>query len=239
MCGSNSLAVTNIVNVFITVFVLSSAAMFDDAIRLTSTAKYLNAGTVEFLVDKEVSLHIYLYTVVHITVESFSYTRELSYVSAVPRLTPHAISRLLPAVHNTTTNTHHYNTVHLHYTALFNTQGRHYFIEVNPRIQVEHTVTEQVTGIDLVQSQIKIAGGATLEELGLKQENISVRGVAMQCRVTTEDPGRDFTPDTGTIEVFRSPGGMGIRIVSHSTLDENACVLVMLTVVLLGQLLAS
>jgi pyruvate carboxylase len=94
------------------------------------------------------------------------------------------------------------------------TQGRHYFIEVNPRIQVEHTVTEQVTGIDLVQSQIKIAGGATLEELGLKQENISVRGVAMQCRVTTEDPGRDFTPDTGTIEVFRSPGGMGIRIVS-------------------------
>eukprot|EP00953_Heterococcus_sp_UTEX-ZZ885_P031634 16585-Heterococcus_DN1.PRE.1 len=195
--------------------VLSSVhTMFDDAIRLTSTAKYLNAGTVEFLVDKEVSVHIYLYTVVHITVGSFPYNTELSYVSVEPRLTPYAISHLLSAAHTaaTTTNTHHYNTVHLHYTALLNTQGRHYFIEVNPRIQVEHTVTEQVTGIDLVQSQIKIAGGATLEELGLKQENISVRGVAMQCRVTTEDPGRDFTPDTGTIEVFRSPGGMGIRI---------------------------
>lgn len=118
-------------------------AMFDDATRLTSTAKYLNAGTVEFLVDKE---------------------------------------------------------------------GRHYFIEVNPRIQVEHTVTEQVTGIDLVQSQMKIAGGATLAQLGLTQDKISVRGVAMQCRVTTEDPAHDFRPDTGTIEVFRQPGGMGIRV---------------------------
>ncbi|CAN0234038.1 unnamed protein product, partial [Discosporangium mesarthrocarpum] len=89
---------------------------------------------------------------------------------------------------------------------------RHYFIEVNPRIQVEHTVTEQVTQVDLVQSQIRIAGGATLKELGLTQDKISVAGVAMQCRVTTEDPATDFSPDTGVIEVFRSPGGMGIRI---------------------------
>ncbi|CAN0385530.1 unnamed protein product, partial [Ectocarpus fasciculatus] len=93
---------------------------------------------------------------------------------------------------------------------------RHYFIEVNPRIQVEHTVTEQVTQVDLVQTQIRIAAGATLKDLGLVQKNVKVGGVAMQCRVTTEDPSQarsqDFKPDTGLIEVFRSPGGMGIRI---------------------------
>jgi len=118
-------------------------ALFDNAKKLTAHAKYRNAGTVEFLVDKE---------------------------------------------------------------------GRFYFIEVNPRVQVEHTVTEEVTGIDIVQSQIRIAGGATLKDLGLSQEKISTQGVAMQCRVTTEDPSTNFTPDTGTIEVFRTPGGMGIRV---------------------------
>ena len=118
-------------------------ALFDDSVRLTSSANYRNAGTVEFLVDP---------------------------------------------------------------------QGRHYFIEVNPRIQVEHTVTEEVTGIDLVQSQIKIASGLSFEEIGLKQENISCNGHAIQCRVTTEDPSHDFSPDNGQLTVYRPPGGMGIRI---------------------------
>lgn len=72
-----------------------------------------------------------------------------------------------------------------------------YFIEVNPRIQVEHTVTEEVTGIDVVAAQLRIAAGATLEEAGLIQENISARGVAIQSRVTTENPEKDFAPDTG------------------------------------------
>ncbi len=72
-----------------------------------------------------------------------------------------------------------------------------YFIEVNPRIQVEHTVTEEVTGIDIVKAQLRIAGGASLEEIGLVQENISAKGVAIQCRVTTENPEKDFAPDTG------------------------------------------
>ena len=90
--------------------------------------------------------------------------------------------------------------------------GRHYFIEVNPRIQVEHTVTEEVTGVDLVQSQIRIAGGATFADLGLSQQTLSLRGVAVQCRVTTEDPRKNFTPDTGRIEVFRAGEGMGIRL---------------------------
>jgi pyruvate carboxylase len=89
---------------------------------------------------------------------------------------------------------------------------RHYFIEVNPRVQVEHTVTEEITGIDIVQTQLKIAAGATLRELGLTQDKIKVTGVAMQCRVTTEHPARDFAPDTGILEVFRMPGGMGVRI---------------------------
>jgi pyruvate carboxylase len=118
-------------------------AILEDAVRLTSNAKYRNAGTVEFLVDKK---------------------------------------------------------------------GNHYFIEVNPRIQVEHTVTEEVTGIDLVQTQMKIASGKSFEELGLKQEDIRATGVAMQCRVTTEDPSRNFTPDSGHVSVFRQPTGMGIRL---------------------------
>jgi pyruvate carboxylase len=72
-----------------------------------------------------------------------------------------------------------------------------YFIEVNPRIQVEHTVTEEVTGIDIVKAQLRIAAGASLEEAGLIQENISARGVAIQSRVTTENPEKDFAPDAG------------------------------------------
>ncbi|RWS02182.1 pyruvate carboxylase-like protein [Dinothrombium tinctorium] len=95
---------------------------------------------------------------------------------------------------------------------LVDQNGEHYFIEVNARLQVEHTVTEQVTGVDLVQSQIKIAEGRTLPELNLNQENIQIRGCALQCRVTTEDPSKNFQPDTGRIEVFRSGEGMGIRL---------------------------
>ncbi|XP_072390226.1 pyruvate carboxylase, mitochondrial isoform X1 [Diabrotica undecimpunctata] len=91
-------------------------------------------------------------------------------------------------------------------------KGNFYFIEVNARLQVEHTVTEEITGIDLVQSQIRIAEGMTLPELGIKQENIKPDGFAIQCRVTTEDPAKNFQPDTGRIEVFRSGEGMGIRL---------------------------
>jgi pyruvate carboxylase len=87
-----------------------------------------------------------------------------------------------------------------------------YFIEMNPRIQVEHTVTEEVTGVDLVASQIQIAGGATLEDLNLRQEAISCRGVAIQCRVTTENPENRFLPDYGRLISYRSPGGLGVRL---------------------------
>src|SRR3546814_17633665 len=82
---------------------------------------------------------------------------------------------------------------------------------MNPRIQVEHTVTEEVTDVDLVQSQMRIAAGQTLDELHLAQEDIQLRGAALQCRITTEDPAQGFRPDTGKITTHRPPGGAGIR----------------------------
>ncbi|GGM40562.1 pyruvate carboxylase [Longimycelium tulufanense] len=90
--------------------------------------------------------------------------------------------------------------------------GNPVFIEMNPRIQVEHTVTEEVTDVDLVQSQMRIAAGETLADLGLRQESITLRGAALQCRITTEDPANGFRPDTGMISAYRSPGGSGIRL---------------------------
>ena len=90
-----------------------------------------------------------------------------------------------------------------------------YFIEVNPRIQVEHTVTEVVTGIDIVKSQILIAQGHKLHEPPLstpKQEKIDTRGVAIQCRITTEDPENNFIPDYGKLSTYRSAAGFGIRL---------------------------
>jgi len=90
-----------------------------------------------------------------------------------------------------------------------------YFIEVNPRIQVEHTVTEMVTGIDLIKTQIFVAGGYKLSDKQIKiyeQDSLATYGFAIQCRITTEDPSNDFTPDYGTITTYRSASGMGIRL---------------------------
>lgn len=93
--------------------------------------------------------------------------------------------------------------------------GEFYFIEVNPRIQVEHTVTEEVTGVDLVKSQILIAQGASLDDPRIDlpaQEGIATHGFAVQCRITTEDPANNFVPDYGKISHYRSASGMGIRL---------------------------
>lgn len=93
--------------------------------------------------------------------------------------------------------------------------GKFYFIEVNPRIQVEHTVTEEITGIDIVQSQIKIAEGYALHDPEIAiphQEDIHYHGHAIQCRITTEDPANNFMPDTGKLIAYRSGGGFGIRL---------------------------
>ena len=98
---------------------------------------------------------------------------------------------------------------------LVDAYGNHYFIEMNPRIQVEHTVTEMVTGIDLVRAQILIAEGYPLScpDIGLtQQEDLHINGYAIQCRVTTEDPQNNFAPDNGRITMYRSGGGFGVRL---------------------------
>jgi len=120
-------------------------ALFDDAVKLARHVGYRNAGTVEFMVDK---------------------------------------------------------------------QGDYYFLEVNPRVQVEHTVTEEITGVDIVQSQIMIAGGASLADLGLGSQAAvpPINGFSIQCRVTSEDPEQNFQPDSGRLEAYRVPGGPGIRM---------------------------
>lgn len=98
---------------------------------------------------------------------------------------------------------------------LVDRDGNHYFIEMNPRIQVEHTVTEMLTGIDLVRAQILVAQGCPLSDprIGIScQEDVQARGYAIQCRVTTEDPANNFAPDTGRITAYRTSGGFGIRL---------------------------
>lgn len=98
---------------------------------------------------------------------------------------------------------------------LVDDSGEYYFIEMNPRVQVEHTVTEMVTGIDIVQSQILIAQGYRLDsdEINIKsQEDVKLRGYSIQCRITTEDPKNRFMPDTGKIQVYRTGSGFGIRL---------------------------
>ncbi|ROH86769.1 pyruvate carboxylase [Stagnimonas aquatica] len=102
--------------------------------------------------------------------------------------------------------------------------GLFYFIEVNPRIQVEHTVTEMVTGVDLVAAQIRVTEGAQIGEPGLpKQQDLRLSGHALQCRVTTEDPENGFTPDHGRVTAYRSPAGFGIRL-DGGTVYSNAVV---------------
>jgi pyruvate carboxylase len=107
---------------------------------------------------------------------------------------------------------------HIDYTCagtvefLLDERGEYVFIEMNPRIQVEHTVTEEITDVDLVSSQLRIASGESLGDLGLSQDSVVVHGAAMQCRITTEDPANGFRPDTGRITAYRSPGGAGIRL---------------------------
>ncbi|MDR0921544.1 MAG: pyruvate carboxylase [Lactobacillales bacterium] len=93
-------------------------------------------------------------------------------------------------------------------------RDKFYFIEVNPRVQVEHTITELITDVDIVTSQILIAQGKDLHKdiLIPKQEDIQLKGAAIQCRITTEDPTNHFMPDTGKIDTYRSPGGFGVRL---------------------------
>ncbi|MEY4526903.1 MAG: Pyruvate carboxylase, subunit [Nitrospirota bacterium] len=92
---------------------------------------------------------------------------------------------------------------------LLDQDGRYYFMEMNPRIQVEHTVTEQITAIDIVRNQISIAAGKPLE---IQQSDVTLQGYSIQCRINAEDPRNNFRPCTGTVTAYLSPGGIGVRI---------------------------
>jgi pyruvate carboxylase len=105
---------------------------------------------------------------------------------------------------------------------LVDQEGRHYFIEVNPRIQVEHTVSEVITGRNLVQAQLHVAQGRKLSdpEIGItSQSDVQMRGHAIQCRITTEDPQNGFAPDYGVLKAYRSPGGFGVRLDAGSAFN--------------------
>lgn len=104
---------------------------------------------------------------------------------------------------------------------LLDQRGEYVFIEMNPRIQVEHTVTEEITDVDLVSSQLRIAAGEALDDLGLEQETVHPHGAALQCRITTEDPANGFRPDTGRISALRTPGGAGIRLDGSTNLGAE------------------
>ncbi len=91
---------------------------------------------------------------------------------------------------------------------------------MNPRVQVEHTVTEEITDVDLVASQLRIAAGETLEQLGLRQEDIAPHGAALQCRITTEDPANGFRPDTAG-SALRTAGGAGVRLDGSTNLGAE------------------
>lgn len=92
---------------------------------------------------------------------------------------------------------------------LLDQDGRYYFIEMNPRLQVEHTVTEQITAIDIVRNQIAIAAGKPLD---ITQQQVTLQGHSIQCRINAEDPKNNFRPCAGTITAYLSPGGIGVRI---------------------------
>ncbi|MBP7056724.1 MAG: acetyl-CoA carboxylase biotin carboxylase subunit, partial [Candidatus Omnitrophica bacterium] len=96
---------------------------------------------------------------------------------------------------------------------LLDDKGAFYFMEMNTRIQVEHPITEMVTGVDLVKEQIKIAAG---ERIKIKQEDVEFKGSAIECRINAEDPDNDFMPSPGKINVFNSPGGRGVRLDTHA-----------------------
>jgi len=130
--------------------------------------------------------------------------------SPSPSLTPELRARICESAVKVARQANYTNAGTVEF--LLARDGSYYFIEVNARIQVEHPVTELVTGIDLIQQQLRIAAG---EKLGFTQSQIEFRGHAIECRINAEDPEKDFQPSPGKIELFVPPGGPGVRLDSH------------------------
>jgi acetyl-CoA carboxylase biotin carboxylase subunit len=130
--------------------------------------------------------------------------------SPSPALAPETRKAMMKAALDLARSANYHNAGTVEF--LLDKKGNFFFIEVNTRIQVEHTVTELVTGLDLIQEQLLIAGG---ERLRFRQEDVRYSGHAIQCRINAEDPDRDFQPSPGRIELFVPPGGPGVRVDSH------------------------
>jgi len=130
--------------------------------------------------------------------------------SPSPTLAPETRKAMMAAALNLARTAKYHNAGTVEF--LLDKKGNFYFIEVNTRIQVEHTVTELVTGLDLIQEQLLIAGG---ERLRFRQEDVRFQGHAIQCRINAEDPDKDFQPSPGRIELFVPPGGPGVRVDTH------------------------
>jgi acetyl-CoA carboxylase biotin carboxylase subunit len=131
--------------------------------------------------------------------------------SPSPLLTPELRKKMGEAAVRLAKHAKYYNAGTCEF--LLDRKGNFYFIEVNARIQVEHTVTEMVTGVDLIREQILVAAG---EKLSYRQEDIQLNGHCIECRINAEDPDRDFQPSPGRIDMYVPPGGPGIRIDSHA-----------------------
>ncbi|MGI9496720.1 MAG: acetyl-CoA carboxylase biotin carboxylase subunit [Mariniblastus sp.] len=130
--------------------------------------------------------------------------------SPAPTLPPKVRKSICDAAVRMIKNANYYNAATVEF--IVDKDNNFYFIEVNARIQVEHPVSEMVTGIDLIQQQIKIAAG---EKLSFTQDEIECKGVSIECRINAEDPSNNFSPSPGTIESICIPGGLGVRFDTH------------------------
>jgi acetyl-CoA carboxylase biotin carboxylase subunit len=184
----------------------AKAAFGDDTVYLERFVENPRHIEIQILGDKHGNL-------IHLGERDCSVQRrhqKLIEESPSPSLTPAMRKRMGDAALAIAREANYHNAGTVEF--LLDKRGDFFFIEVNARIQVEHTVTEEVTGVDLIQQQIRMAAG---ERLDIRQEDVKLSGHAIECRINAEDPDRDFQPSPGKIESFIPAGGPGVRVDSH------------------------
>ena len=184
----------------------AKAAFGDDTVYLEKFVEHGRHVEVQILGDREGN-------VIHLGERDCSIQRrhqKLIEESPSPALTPKLRDRICSAAVRLAKAAGFHNAGTVEF--LLDADGNYYFIEVNARIQVEHPVTELVTGVDLIQEQLRLAAG---EPLRLRQKDVTFRGHAIECRINAEDPERDFQPSPGRLEAFVPPGGPGVRVDTH------------------------